>query len=135
MIVVLVDEGTLGQIVALPAPHNHIPQGRNRPLPNTAAVKQWFRDLVRTHCRTIGAELEPQATPNPPLAENVMIFHQLKVDEVQAVLSVLEVRTAWSAELLRRGLSAGHLFSLVSGGGGSGGLVVYGSGVPPFIAL
>ena len=101
MIVVLVDEGTLGQIVALPAPHNHIPQGRNRPLPNTAAVKQWFRDLVRTHCRTIGAELEPQATPNPPLAENVMIFHQLKADEVQAVLSVLEVRTAWSAELLR----------------------------------
>ena len=75
MIVVLADEGTLGQIVALPAPHNHIPQGRNRPLPNTAAVKQWFRDLVRTHCRTVGAEFEPQATPNPPLAENVMIFH------------------------------------------------------------
>ena len=48
LVVALADEGNLGQIVALPAPHNHIPQGRNWPLPNTAAVKQWFRDLVRT---------------------------------------------------------------------------------------
>ena len=35
LVVALADEGTLGQIVALPAPHNHIPQGRNQPLPNT----------------------------------------------------------------------------------------------------
>ena len=98
-------------------------------------MKQWFRDLVRTHCRTVGAELEPQATPNTPLAENIMIFHQLKADEVQAVLSVLGMRTAWSAELLRRGLSAGHLFSLVSGGSGRKASIMAQRGVPPFIAL
>ena len=88
MVVVLTDEATLGQILALPAPYNIIPgPGGGGPRPNTAAVKLWFRGLVATHCRTVATDLEPALTANPPLAENVLPFHQLRSDEVQAILS------------------------------------------------
>ena len=52
------------------------------------------RGLVVTHCRTVGAALEPSVVPNPPLASNIMLFHQLKADEVQALLSHLGLQTA-----------------------------------------
>ena len=91
IIVVLTDEATLGQILALPVPHNIIPRlgGGGGPHPNTAAVKLWFRNLVAVHCRTVAADLKPQLTANRPFAENVMLFHQLRSDEVQAILSFL----------------------------------------------
>ena len=79
--------------------------------------------------------LEPEAAANPPLADNVLLFHQLKGDEVQSVVSYLGVQTTWAAELLRRGLSGGHLFTVVPGGGGRRASIMHHHGVPPFIAL
>ena len=136
MFVILTDEATLGQILALPVPYNVIPPpGGGGPQPNTEAVKLWFRGLVATHCRTVATDLEPALTANPPLAGNVLLFHQLKPDEAQAILSFLGLQTRWAAELLRRGLSAGHLVTSVSGGSGRRGSVMAQRGVPPFIAM
>ena len=73
--------------------------------------------------------VEPEVTQNPALPENLM------EDEVQAIQSFLGVQTAWAAELLRHGLSGGHLFTVVAGGDGRRGPVICQSGVPPFIAL
>ena len=133
IIIVLSDEAMLGQILSLP--NCPIPPHGRGPSPNTAAVKQWARSLVATHCRAVGAVLEPEAAANPPLADNVLLFHQLKGDEVQSVVSYLGVKTTWAAELLRRGLSGGHLFTVVPGGGGRRASIMHHHGVPPFIAL
>ena len=132
IIIVLSDEAMLGQILSLP--NCPIPPRGRGQSPNTAAVKQWARSLVATHCRAVGAVLEPEAAANPPLADNVLLFHQLKGDEVQSVVSYLGVKT-WAAELLRRGLSGGHLFTVLHSGGGRRASIMHQHGVPPFVAL
>ena len=76
--------------------------------------------------------VEPEVTQNPALPENILLFHQLMGDEVQAIQSFLG---AWAAELLRHGLSGGHLFTVVNTGSGRRGPIMRQAGVPPFIAL
>ena len=41
-----------------------------------------------------------------------------------AIQSFLGVQTAWAAELLRHGLSGGHLFTVVNTGGGRWGPIM-----------
>ena len=103
IIVVLADESTLGQVLALRT--NPIPtlaRGGGGPLPNTAAVRLWFRSLVQRYCRAGSSAamiVEPEVTQNPALPENILLFHQLMGDEVQAIQSFLGVQTAWAAEM------------------------------------
>ena len=64
---------------------------------------------------------------------NVLIFHQLKQNEVDAVLAYLEGQTQWTAALLAAGLSAGILLVVNKSGRGSSSMLQ--RSVAPFIKL
>ena len=86
LVVILADEGTLGQVLAIPS--NPIPTRSGGPNPSTSAVTDWFGTLVAHHARSLRTEIEPEITANPPLPANVLLFHQLKGDEVDALLAL-----------------------------------------------
>ena len=77
IIVVLADDSTLGQVLALRT--NPIPTlaRGGRPLPNTAAVRLWFRSLVQRAGSSAAMIVEPEVTQNPAFPENILLFHQL----------------------------------------------------------
>ena len=127
LVVILADEGTLGQVLAIPS--NPIPTRSGGPNPSTSAVTDWFGTLVAHHARSLRTEIEPEITANLPLPANVLLFHQLKGDEVDALLAL---ETAWAVELRRRGLSGGHLLKIINSRRGA---VIHQCSVPPFIAL
>ena len=130
LVLLLADEATLGQILALP--RSAVPTRNGGPLPATSAVKDWFGALVVCHARSLRSELEPTITANPPLPDNVQLFHQLKGEEVDSLLCAMHLETAWAADLCRRGLSGGILLKVINGRRGS---VINQCSVPPFIAL
>ena len=124
LVLLLADEATLGQILALP--RSAVPTRNGGPLPATSAVKDWFGALVASHARSLRSELEPTITANPPLPHNVQLFHQLKGEEVDSLLCAMHLETAWAADLRRSG---GILLKVINGRRGNQ------CSVPPFIAL
>ena len=102
LVVILADEGTLGQVLAIPS--NPIPTRSGGPNPSTSAVTDWFGTLVAHHARSLRTEIEPEITANPPLPANVLLFHQLKGDEVDGLLCKMALETAWAVDLRRRGV-------------------------------
>ena len=130
LVVILADEATLGQLLSIP--RNPIPTRNSGPRPSTAAVKDWFGALVAHHARSLRTEIEPRVTANPPLPGNILLYHQLKGEEVDGLLCAMGLETDWAVELRRRGYSGGHLFKVINIRRGA---VIHQCSVPPFIAL
>ena len=130
LVVILADEGTLGQVLAIPS--NPIPTRSGGPNPSTSAVTDWFGTLVAHHARSLRTEIEPEITANPPLPANVLLYCQLMADEVDGLLCKMALETTWAVELRQRGLSGGHLLKIINSRRGA---VNHQCSVPPFIAL
>ena len=127
LVVILADEANLGQLLSIP--RNSIPTRNSGPRPSTAAVKDWFGALVTHHARSLRTEIEPRVMANPPLPDNILLYHQLKGEEVDGLLCTMGLETV---ELCRRGLSGSHLFKVINSRRGA---LIHQCSVPPFIAL
>ena len=75
LVVILADEGTLGQVLVIPS--NPIPTRSGGPNPSTSAVTDWFGTLVAHHPRSLRTEIRAgdhgqpatscQRAPVPPV--------------------------------------------------------------------
>ena len=101
LLVILADESVLGHIMAIPT--TPIRLTGNGPLPHTSSARNWFIGVVaRPHSGTRAADINPEISARPPLPLNIIVFHQLKEEEVDRLLWQLAKPATWGGDLQRR---------------------------------
>ena len=100
LLVILADESVLGHIMAIPT--TPIRLTGNGPLPHTSSARNWFIGVVaRAHSGTRAADINPEISARPPLPPNIIVFHQLKEEEVDRLLWQLAKPATWGGDLQR----------------------------------
>ena len=73
--------------ISWPFPHTPIRLTGNGPLPHTSSARNWSIGVVaRAHSGTRAADINPEISACPPLPPNIIVFHQLKEEEVDNII-------------------------------------------------